>query len=237
MTRLMHLPLIQFFARFSKDQRGSMTIWGLFIFLCSGILGAFALDVTTLISARTHLQVAADQAAHAAIYRRNTTDPTVITTDAIKAEAIALVEATLPSGRYGGDAIEIDNITFGVYDTASDTFTANPASFEAVRAETSFRREKGNAVISFLFRLIGRDDFNVAAESIFIAYGKACVREGFVANGVVDIQSNNSFVNGFCIHSNTHVSVNQRNSYERGTIVSMPNISRGCKCGQIGIRC
>ena len=209
--------------RFASDDRGSMTIWGLFIFLCSGILGAFALDVTHLMASRTHLQVAADQAAHAALYLRNTTDPTTTTIDEIRTDAVNLVKATLPEGRYGV-SLDPADINFGRYDTATRTWTEDNTSFEAARAETSFTRAKGNAAVTFLFRLIGLDEFNVSTESIFIAYGKACLREGFVANGIVDIQSNNSFVNGFCIHSNQYVSVNQRNSYERGTIVSMPNI-------------
>ena len=45
-----------------------------------------------------------------------------------------------------------------------------------------------------------------------------------MADGVVDMQSNSSFTKGFCIHSNTHVSFNQNNFFEAGTIVSMPNL-------------
>jgi hypothetical protein len=42
---------------------------------------------------------------------------------------------------------------------------------------------------------------------------------------VVDIQSNNNYTDGFCVHSNQYVSINQNNYFEPGTIVSMPNIS------------
>jgi len=40
----------------------------------------------------------------------------------------------------------------------------------------------------------------------------------------VDIQSNNNYYNGFCIHANGHVELNSNNVFEAGTIVSMPNI-------------
>ncbi len=49
--------------------------------------------------------------------------------------------------------------------------------------------------------------------------------EGFVADGIVDIQSNNSYFNGFCLHSNTYVSINSNNYFEPGTVVSMPDLS------------
>ena len=209
--------------RFARDEQGSMTIWGLFVWFICGILGALALDVTYLVSSRTHLQVAADQAAHAAIYQRYLMDEDTETLDDVRDRALALVSATLPSGRYG-IAMNRSDIEFGTFNTTTRTWTVDNASGQAVRAVARFDRDRNNAAISFLFRLIGRDDFDVAAEAIFVAYGKACLREGYVADGRVDIQSNNEFKNGFCIHSNDHVSVNQRNTYEAGTIVSMPNV-------------
>ncbi|MFM2355304.1 MAG: hypothetical protein RLZZ528_1040, partial [Pseudomonadota bacterium] len=44
------------------------------------------------------------------------------------------------------------------------------------------------------------------------------------ADNVVDIQSNNGFYNGFCLHANNYISINQNNYFEAGTVVSMPNI-------------
>jgi hypothetical protein len=41
-----------------------------------------------------------------------------------------------------------------------------------------------------------------------------CLREGFVAENMVDIQSNNAYRNGFCIHSNDVVSLNSNNYFE-----------------------
>ncbi|WP_207493610.1 Tad domain-containing protein [Yoonia litorea] len=214
-----------------------MTVWGLFVWFCCGILGALALDVTYLISGRTQLQVAADQVAHAAIYQRNLVNEEggikIEQVNAVKTVAADLVRETLPQGRYG-IVLEEADINFGTYDTATQTFTVNELSSDAVRARTYFTRSNGNAAISFLFRLVGRDDFDVVAETVFIAYGKNCITEGYVAEGVVDIQSNNGFGADFCIHSNEFVSINQNNSFatddeetgEGGSIVSMPDISK-----------
>lgn len=208
--------------RFARDEQGSMTVWGLFIWFVSGILGAFALDVTHLMSSRTHLQVAADQAAHAAIYQRHLMDEDTETVNSVKDEALALVSATLPSGRYG-ITMDRDDIEFGTFNLSTRTFTADAASKQAVRATARFSRARNNAAITFLFRLLGRDDFDIAAQAVYVAELKHCLNQGYIANGIVDIQSNNEFSNQFCIHSNEHVSVNQNNTYDPGTIVSMPD--------------
>ena len=83
---------------------------------------------------------------------------------------------------------------------------------------------RDNASRNFLLRLVGRDTFDVRVESVYSTYYPGCFTEGFVAEGVVDVQSNNNFSNGFCIHSNEYVSMNQNNYFEPGTVVSMPNI-------------
>ena len=48
-------------------------------------------------------------------------------------------------------------------------------------------------------------------------------RDATRGEDAVDIQSNNGFSNGFCLHSNTYVSVNSNNTFEAGTVVSMPD--------------
>jgi hypothetical protein len=40
----------------------------------------------------------------------------------------------------------------------------------------------------------------------------------------VNIQSNNTVRSGFCVHSNSHVSLNQNDLFEPGTIMSMPDL-------------
>ncbi len=75
-----------------------------------------------------------------------------------------------------------------------------------------------------MLRFVGFDVFNVSVESVYTTYYPPCFNEGFVAQEVVDIQSNNSYTDGFCIHSNTHVSLNQNNFFEPGTVVSMPSL-------------
>ena len=55
---------------------------------------------------------------------------------------------------------------------------------------------------------------SMTRRAVMLGYDPDCLREGFVAQGMVDIQSNNTFKNGFCIHSNTVVKVSSGNVFE-----------------------
>lgn len=82
---------------------------------------------------------------------------------------------------------------------------------------------RGNAVAAHLFKMLNKPMWDLAAQAVFVTFDPHCFREGFVGELVVDIQSNNGFENGFCLHSNTYVSVNSNNTFEAGTVVSMPD--------------
>lgn len=211
--------MIGMLRRFRQETDGNVTVFSLFMILVVGMIGAIAVDVSFLTAARTHLQTAADQAGHAALYNRSTKSA-----DAAIAEAIAIAEGTLPAS-INGSVLTAADIEFGVWDGETRTFVADPNSISAVHVVTSMRNEKDNAAKSILFRLVGLEEFDVVAEAIFSTYRPPCLREGFIAEGVVDIQSNNGFSNGFCVHSNAYVSLNNNNTFEAGTIVSMPDLA------------
>jgi hypothetical protein len=208
---------LTFLRNFKEDDRGSMTVFGLFFFIASGILGAIALDVTSLYAERTHLQIAADQAAHAALYNyavigENEADS--------KAAAIAVVQGTLPASKYGV-TIDAANIEFGTYDPILDVFLPN-AGYGAARATTAYTDARGNSASAFLFRLIGIDTFEINTSAIFAIDSPTCLKGGFVANGRVDMQNQNEFGAGFCIHSNVQVEIQPNNIFRPGVTVSMP---------------
>ena len=203
---------------FSKDEGGAITALNLSFVVVMAILGGVAIDVSSLIQARTQLQVAADTAAHAALYMRDTQSK-----DVAKDEALKIASTMMPTGRYG-EVLRAENIHFGTYDKATKAFTVDEDSRAAVYVKTDRLSENANPVTSFLLQFIGFNEWDVATTSVFETYRPGCLREGFVADDVVDVQSNNGFMNGFCIHSNTHVSANQNNLFEAGTIVSMPDL-------------
>lgn len=209
--------LRKYFGRVNQDETGGIAIFGLYIFVAMAIMAGVAIDVSNLVAAKTQLQVTADMAAHAALYSRDTNDR-----EAAIAAALDLVEVTMPAETYG-TVLTDSEIIFGDYDEATDTFTADKDSKSAVLIETRRLSDNANAVSSLLLQLAGIADWDVAVQSLFVTFRPTCFREGFVADGVVDIQSNNGFSNGFCIHSNSYVSINSNNTFEAGTIVSMPD--------------
>lgn len=205
--------------QFGKSEGGALTAFGLFLFVSVATIGAIAVDVSNLMAARTQLQVAADAAAHAALYYRELHDA-----DEAKQKAIDVVNSGMPDTRYG-EVLSLADIRFGTWDYDNDVFIVDDTSSAAVMVKTSRISDKDNSIASILAQFVGRSDWDVSAPAVFATFRPMCFTEGFVAGGIVDIQSNNGFSNGFCIHSNTYVSLNSGNTFEAGTVVSMPNVS------------
>lgn len=203
--------------RFAREEQGGATAFSLFLLASGLMLGGYAIDVGNVIAARTKLQVTADAAAHAALVTRE-----LGTVAESKAAALAMVERNMPASAFGTVLTEED-IVFGTWDTQTMSFTPSALWHDAVRVDTRRMKEAGNPVATYLLKLVGLDAWDVVTPSIFATYHPTCLREGFVAENVVDLQSNNNYFNGFCIHSNTYVSLNSNNYFEPGTIVSMPD--------------
>lgn len=202
-----------------RDESGNTTILGLLFFATAAAVGAAAVDYSNIIAAQTHLQVSADHAAHAALYHREFNDEA-----SSKLKAIEVAAYGAPTNRFG-ITLNTNNIEFGTWDYDSRKFTADSGSNSAVMVTTSRLSENLNSVESFLFRLVGVTDFDVRTSAVFATYRPACFREGFVAADIVDVQGNNLYAEGFCIHAQNYVSINSNNTFESGTVVSMPDSS------------
>lgn len=196
---------------------GGITAFGLFFMIISIMLGGLAIDISNVMTARTRLQVAADAAAHAALVARETRSASEA-----KAIGIKVAKLNMPSDFFG-DVLVSSDIEFGVWDVNSQDFIPDGNSRSAVYVSPRQTKDTGNAIPTYILKLVGLNEWNLRVRSIFATYHPTCFREGFVAQSVVDLQSNNSYSNGFCIHSNTYVSLNSNNYFEPGTIVSMPN--------------
>lgn len=205
--------------RFRQDENGAITIFGLFLFAAIVLVGGLAIDMHNLMTARTQLQISADLTAHAALYRRDfETDPAKA-----KTQALALVQASMPKATYG-DVIEAKDITFGKWDPSTEKFTPSANSRSAVHVYSTRLNSKSNPVSTFVLRVLGYVNYDMSVQSVFTTFRPTCFREGFVSDERIDVQSNNAYKNGFCIHSNDYVSVNSNNSFETGTVVSMPDM-------------
>ena len=205
--------------RFFRDENGAITPLMLLFVLLIFVVGGVGVDYSYAQKSRSELQGAADAAAHAALYVRQEGSAA----DA-RAAAVSVVESILPRRQFG-DVLDPNNVTFGFWDKNSQTFVIDQNSKEAVLVSASRLASEGNAVPAFFMRFVGKESWDIRAGAVFKTYLPTCFREGFAADGIVDLQSNNSFTNGFCIHSNTYVSVNSNNQFTSGTVVSMPDKS------------
>lgn len=206
-------------SKFLSRQDGSASVWSLMMIGTFLYVGGYAIDVSNLSTETIRLQAAVDSAAHAALVERE-----LNSSETAKTKALALAEFNLPADMFG-DILTNESIVFGNWDPDTRTFTADPDSKDAVRATVFRNEDNGNALSTFLWQVAGVDNFNLAAQSTYETYIPTCFREGFVATAPVDIQSNNSYFNGFCIHSNSYVSMNSNNFFQSGTVVSMPDLS------------
>lgn len=204
-------------SRFCRKEDGALTAFGLFILVAGMMIGGMALDVGYAVMARTQLQVAADSAAHAAIVARHRTGSEA----AAKAVAVSVAGGNLMTRAFG-DTVRAEDIRFGVYDPETDDFTET-AGGPAVLVNSKRLLERENALGLFFMRFVGIGSMDVRTSSVFTEFTPPCFQEGFVAGNRIDIQSNNVFSNGFCMHSNGEFAMNRNNVFEDGTIVSMPS--------------
>lgn len=203
--------------RFLRQEDGGITALSLQIFMASLVLGGLALDFGNGVASKTQLQVAADSAAHAAIFTRELNSP-----DEARTAALQIAALNMPNAKYGS-VLSGQDIKFGRWDSDAQLFTVDPNSRDAVMVATKRHKSTGNGVKTYLLGLIGFTAWDVTAETVFETYYPMCLREGFVAEDRVDMQSNGYFTSGFCIHSQTHVSVSSGNTFEPGVVVSMPD--------------
>ena len=204
-----------------RDEGGAISVLNLFFVVVLIVFTGLAVDVASLTASKTQLQVAADAAGHAALYKRKSMDAS-----AAKAEAIKIARVNMPVDVYG-NVLTTSNIKFGTYDQATRRFTVDDSSTEAVLVETNRIAANANPVSSFLLHFIGFWDWDVRTEAVFVRPPLPCASDGFYARQRVDMQSNNGFYNEFCVHSDAQVEFNQNNFFdvEEGVRVSVPSYS------------
>ncbi|MFY0691607.1 MAG: hypothetical protein JXR14_06765 [Paracoccaceae bacterium] len=204
--------------RFCKEEDGSYTAFGAFMLLTFLLLGSTAIDYSNAFAARTQLQNGADIAAHAALFTRDTED-----SGTAKQKALDMVETYMPASQYGR-LLGSSDIRFGYLTRDNGTLSFEPDPDSKLAVEVRMERSEliGNGINTFLLKLIGLDVLDVSVSSIFERKVPGCAREGFFGNDVVDLQSNNRFREGFCIHSDSQVEINQNNVFEDDVIVSYP---------------
>jgi len=212
---------------FARDERGAGTIMGLLWFmLLVGITG-MAVDATNGFRNRTMLQATADAAVLAgAIDLPNGA--------AAVATAVAYSVTNMPDAMYG-DVLLPGDVEIGAWRLPVRNFEEGglvvnvldpdgPLIPDSIRVTLHQTTANANAVPVNFLRIIGLQTWDVNVEAVAQRYLPDCVTDGLLARGVVDISSNNNFVNRICIHGQWGVEMQNHNDIEYGVNVSMPDI-------------
>ena len=205
--------------RFLSNEDGSATIWSVFWFLAMVAFAGVSVDTTNAFRSRTMLQATADAAALAAVIDLPRRQPAI-------ASAMEYAQKNMPPHVYGDVLVEAD-VEVGTWDHDNRVFAADAETPlpDAVRVTLRTRFARGNAVLTSFLRMTGWDGWQLDATAVAQRFIPQCYTDGLVARGYVDTSSNNAYYNHFCIHGQQGVHIQNGNSFELGTHVSMPDLS------------
>jgi hypothetical protein len=201
---------------FLADQRGGGTIMGLLWFvMLVGICG-LAVDSTNGFRAKTMLQATADATSLAAAI--DLPNP-----DAALATAVDFAAGNMDA-ETNGSVLDTADVHIGLWNPVNYTLDTGAAFPDAVMVTVRQTEENSNPVPVNFLRIIGLMNWNVEAQAVAQRFIPECLRNELVARGVVDISSNNGFVNRICIHGQQGVEMQNHNFHELGVTVSMPDV-------------
>ncbi|MDH3666989.1 MAG: Tad domain-containing protein [Paracoccaceae bacterium] len=209
------------FVNFLRDEDGGYTIWGLTWFMIYLAIGGLAVDVTDAYRNQTLLQSTADTAALAGV---------LALPDENAAATAAVTNATsnMDQGVHG-NVLVTGEVFVGSWDFNTRTFTEGAAVPNAVRVITRRSAQNNNAVAMNFLRILSLTGLNttwdISTEAIAVGYTPDCVNDGMIAMNRLDLRSNNSHVNGICLHGQEQgVDLQNGNYFELGVQVSMPDL-------------
>jgi hypothetical protein len=122
-----------------------------------------------------------------------------------------------------GDVLLPSGVEIGTFDLANRSFSTGGALPGAVRVRLHQSAANSNAVATNFLRIAGFQAWEVNVEAVAQRYYPECLNDGLVARGIVDISSNNGFVNRICVHGQQGIVMQNHNFYESGVTVIMPN--------------
>jgi len=201
--------------RFLADQRGAGTIMGLLWFmLLVGITG-MAVDTTDGFRNRTMLQATADAAALAGA---------IDLPDQAAVVATAVTYAAENMGaEINGSVLDPADVRIGLWDGATRSLDIGAALPDSVMVTVRRSEANNNPVPVNFLRIVGLTNWNVQARAVAQRFIPECLKDGLIARGIVDISSNNGFVNQICVHGQQGVHMQNHNFFESGVTVSMPD--------------
>ena len=211
---------------FVTDESGSATIGGLYFSVAALMLAGLAVDQANGWAAQTRLQVATDAAALAAAMDLPDLDA---------ARAMAITVATENLGRAG--IVTAGDVIFGIWDEAQGSFvpTEEAALANAVQVRADLSAAGGDALPTYLLRLVGLNSWNIAAATTATnsaARGADpgptatravnCNMMTVISYGSIQTGGGNDLAKGVCIHGQVGVATGGGDHYDRDVTFSAP---------------
>lgn len=206
---------------FLREDSGAGTSWWVIWMIIFMVFGGVAIDSANAWRMRAQLQFTADAAAHAGVIDLpNQTQA--------KAAAQTFASSNMSEADHG-DVLAAADVEVGMWDETTESFIALPLSppiVDAVRVVTRRNESNANRLKTSFLQLVGLDAWDISTRAVAQRYFPRCNNtDAIIAGQIVDLQSNNLFRSGMCIHGNDHVQVNNGNTWEQGVSVTMPNLA------------
>ena len=200
---------------FTADDEGSVTVWAMGWTIVFLLVGGLAVDVGNAWRVQGMLQATADVAAlSGAIELLNSSDA------AARAEAIRIANLNMPEG-----VVVTADVISGSWNSSTRSLDTSAIVKDSLRVTARRSRATNNALPTFLIKLAGISSWDVAAQATVQRFVPGCIRDGLVARGLVEVSSNNTFVDHICLHGGTGVKISSNNSFEAGVKVTMPDLA------------
>lgn len=209
-----------------RDEGGFATPLGLIWIILLLVIGGMAVDMTNAWRNRAMLQITADAAAHAAAQILPQPGKPVTKDDraAMVAEAVRIARLNMPPSTYG-EVVTASSVEIGSWDNDTHIFDTESEFPDAVRVYAKRVRANGNEVATMLLRLGVLESWDVGARAMVQRFLPRCTRDGIISAQYAELTSGNEILAPFCLHGETGVGMSNSNSFELGTIVSMPDFA------------
>ncbi len=199
--------------RFLSDEDGFVTHFALTVLILVILFAGLSVDSGNAWRVRTHLQAAADAAAHAAI---------IELPDEIAARNAALELAVANLGA-DSTAIKPEQIQFGNWDPDTRTFSKNDTPINAARVVAM--RTGSDAVPTFFLKLIGFKSWDVVVESVAYKSTDACVTADISTNDTIKLSKGEEFYNGYCIEALKSVELKEDSGFDNDNRIMVPKVT------------
>ena len=215
--------------RFRTQEEGGITAFGIIAISLMLLIMGVAIDVANVYRHQAQLQIVADAAARGGLVALARGEDAA----AVRRATEAMIERNLPESRYGQlvtdpatelQILHYDTTTGKLGEADADT----PANAVLVRLQRS--EAVDNPLPTFVMGMAGHRAWSLAVTSVavLVPTQRCGNAEGIVARGGLDLGVSPEFGAGFCLHSQTAITLPAGTRSAGSLRISLPNLS-GCE--------